>query len=173
MVDLKTHRRWRNCIAVILVLSSFVVQSIGQASAPARLSAAEADLTDKITIAAIKDMTAALSAPDMEGRGTGQPGGDKAANWIADKFRSFGLKPLGDKGTYLQRVEFKETVATAETAFTAGDQNLAHGTEFALLPQHNGNKTSAAIWYFFRMPSNRSRRRSTCSRARTCPERSP
>jgi hypothetical protein len=93
-------------------------------------------------------MTTALAAPEMEGRGTGQPGGDKAANWIAERFRTMGLKPLGDKGTYLQKLEFKETTATAETSFTAGETTLKHGVDFALMPQNNGNKNVSGDMVF-------------------------
>lgn len=61
-----------------------------QATAPGRaLSTVETELAEKITIGSIKDMTAALASPEMEGRGTGQPGGDRAAAWIADKFKSY------------------------------------------------------------------------------------
>ena len=45
-----------------------------------------------------------LSSDALEGRGTGQKGGDEAANWIADQFKSFGLKPAGANGTYFQDV---------------------------------------------------------------------
>src|SRR3984885_6038874 len=42
----------------------------------------------------------------LEGRGTGTRGGDIAANYIAAQFALYGLKPAGDNGTFLQRVDF-------------------------------------------------------------------
>ncbi len=45
-----------------------------------------------------------LSSDGLEGRGTGQRGGDIAAQYIATQFALEGLKPAGDNGTYLQRV---------------------------------------------------------------------
>jgi Zn-dependent M28 family amino/carboxypeptidase len=42
----------------------------------------------------------------LEGRGTGTRGGDIAANYIATQFALYGLKPAGDAGGYLQKVEF-------------------------------------------------------------------
>ena len=45
----------------------------------------------------------------MQGRGTAQPGGDKAAAYLADRFAKLGLKPLGDKNSYLQPIKFRET----------------------------------------------------------------
>ena len=43
-----------------------------------------------------------LASDQLKGRGDGTKELDKAANYIADHFRKFGLKPAGDKGTYLQ-----------------------------------------------------------------------
>jgi Zn-dependent M28 family amino/carboxypeptidase len=43
----------------------------------------------------------------LEGRGTGTRGGDIAAPYIASQFELYGLKPAGDDGGYLQRVDFK------------------------------------------------------------------
>ncbi len=42
----------------------------------------------------------------LEGRGTGTRGGDIAAQYIATEFALDGLKPAGDNGGYLQKVEF-------------------------------------------------------------------
>lgn len=130
------YARWQQALSA-LILTVFL---FGQSFAQAALSATEKEIADKITVASIKEATAALSADDMQGRGTMQPGGDKAANWIADRFQKLGLKPLGDKGSFLQKVEFKETVATGETMFKVGDESLAHGTDFAFVPMNNGNK---------------------------------
>src|SRR5579871_152265 len=43
----------------------------------------------------------------LEGRGTGTRGGEIAALYIATQFALDGLKPAGDDGGYLQRVNFK------------------------------------------------------------------
>src|SRR5579884_496894 len=45
-----------------------------------------------------------LSSDQLEGRGTGQGGGDVGAEYIATQFESYGLKPAGDNGTYMQKV---------------------------------------------------------------------
>jgi len=52
----------------------------------------------------IREYVKYLASDALEGRGTGQKGGDAAADWIAKQFESFGLKPGGDKGTYFQDV---------------------------------------------------------------------
>ncbi len=45
-----------------------------------------------------------LSHDLLEGRGTGQRGGDIAAEYIATQFALYGLKPAGEDGTYMQKV---------------------------------------------------------------------
>lgn len=132
----------KNQIYVFLIVLAFVFQTVAQTAgtAPATLSPTEKAIADGITIQSIKSATVTLAADDMQGRGTMQPGGDKAANWIADRFKAFGLKPLGDKESFLQKVDFKEIAPTSEMSLTVGDQTLAHGTDFAYAPQNNGNK---------------------------------
>jgi hypothetical protein len=133
------------------LLAVFLGNTFGQSAAPAvapSLAKAEAELAEKITIQSIKDMTASLAAPEMEGRGTGQPGGEKAAAWIAEKFKNYGMKPLGDKGSYLQKVEFKESLLAADSVFSIGDENLVHGNEFAVVPMNNGNKNVSGEMVF-------------------------
>lgn len=44
----------------------------------------------------------ALSAPEMEGRRSGTPGADRAAEHIVGVFRDAGLRPGGDAGGFLQ-----------------------------------------------------------------------
>src|SRR5438270_4961702 len=45
-----------------------------------------------------------LSHDLLEGRGTGQRGGDIAAEYIATQFALYGLKPAGDNHAFLQKV---------------------------------------------------------------------
>jgi len=58
----------------------------------------------KVEAAKIREYVKKLASDEFEGRGTGQNGGDAAADWIAKQFESFRLKPAGDKGTYFQEV---------------------------------------------------------------------
>jgi Zn-dependent M28 family amino/carboxypeptidase len=59
-----------------------------------------------------------LSHDLLEGRGTGQRGGDIAAEYIATQFAEYGLKPAGDHGTYLQKVPLVGITTLAETQFS-------------------------------------------------------
>jgi Zn-dependent M28 family amino/carboxypeptidase len=65
-----------------------------------------------------------LSHDLLEGRGTGQRGGDLAAEYIGTQFALYGLKPAGDNGSYLQKVPMVGITPGADTRFTlvaAGD----------------------------------------------------
>jgi Zn-dependent M28 family amino/carboxypeptidase len=58
-----------------------------------------------------------LSHDLLEGRGTGQRGGDIAAEYIATQFAEYGLKPAGDGGTYMQKVPLVGITTLPETRF--------------------------------------------------------
>ena len=53
----------------------------------------------------------------LEGRGTGQRGGDIAAEYIATQFALYGLKPSGDNGTYMQKVPMVGVTTQPESTF--------------------------------------------------------
>jgi Zn-dependent M28 family amino/carboxypeptidase len=59
-----------------------------------------------------------LSHDLLEGRGTGQRGGDLAAEYIATQFALYGLKPAGDNGTYMQKVPMVGITPAPDTTFT-------------------------------------------------------
>lgn len=58
-----------------------------------------------------------LSHDLLEGRGTGQRGGDLAAEYIATQFALYGLAPAGDNGTYMQKVPMVGITPSPETTF--------------------------------------------------------
>jgi Zn-dependent M28 family amino/carboxypeptidase len=59
-----------------------------------------------------------LSHDLLEGRGTGQRGGDLAAEYIATQFALYGLKPAGENGTYMQKVPMVGITPAPDTRFT-------------------------------------------------------
>src|SRR5689334_4296519 len=58
-----------------------------------------------------------LASDLLEGRGTGQRGGDVAAEYIATQFALYGLKPAGDNGSYLQKVGMVGVLTQPESTF--------------------------------------------------------
>jgi Zn-dependent M28 family amino/carboxypeptidase len=110
----------------------------------ATLTAAERKAADRIKLETIREVTTILSSPQFEGRGTGQPGADRAAQYIADRFAKLGLKPAGENGTYLQPIKFRSAQVLAETSVKIGDAALKHGEDFVILPPYNSEKVDAS-----------------------------
>jgi Zn-dependent M28 family amino/carboxypeptidase len=73
--------------------------------------------TPKIAAEKIRQHVKYLSSDALEGRGTGQKGGDLAADYIAAQFKSYGLKPAGENGTYFQSVPLVGVKTLPETSF--------------------------------------------------------
>jgi len=124
--------------ALILALTTLSTAAFGQAAAtPAAapvLSKTEQSAVSHVSEKTIRDVTVQLSAPDMEGRGTGAPGGERAAIAIADHFKRLGLKPAGDGMTYFQKVPFVARTIAAATTLEAGGTKLEFGKDFVLAP---------------------------------------
>ena len=59
-----------------------------------------------------------LASDELEGRGMNQKGGDLAAQYIADQFKTYGLKPAGDNGTYFQNVPMVGVQTLPATTFS-------------------------------------------------------
>lgn len=133
-------QRYLALLLAILLVTSTAFGLTQSAPAPARaLSTTEQHLLDSLNVGTIKETVNALSADDMQGRGTAQPGGDKAAAYLADRFAKLGLKPLGDKNSYLQPIKFRET-QFLQTTFTAGNDTLKPGTDFFVSPPYSGDE---------------------------------
>ena len=62
-----------------------------------------AEAVNSITPEDIRERIGVIAHDSMQGRETPSPGLDMTAAWIGEQFRSFGLTPGGDDGTYLQR----------------------------------------------------------------------
>ncbi len=71
---------------------------------PRTIGKPAAVFADKFDAATIQKDINILAADSMEGRFTGSRGEARAAKWIAAQFKSAGLTPAGDSGTYLQRI---------------------------------------------------------------------
>jgi len=136
-------RRIEILCVVLLICVSVVSNTFGwsQSVAPVvSLSSLERELVDAIKVDTIKEVVRTLSADDMQGRGTGQLGGDKAAAYIADRFAKLGLKPLGEKESYLQPIKFRDLQFLPETGMKLGDESLKLGPDFIVTPPYTTDK---------------------------------
>src|SRR6202522_4901430 len=73
-----------------------------------------------------------LSHDLLEGRGTGQRGGDIAAEYIAAQFALYGLKPAGDNGSYFQKVPMVGVTPGGDTRFALVPDSGAAATVKAM-----------------------------------------
>jgi hypothetical protein len=59
-----------------------------------------------LSAADLREIVGVLAADSLEGRRTGTPGSGRAARYLAEQMRSYGLIPAGDSG-YFQRVTYE------------------------------------------------------------------
>ena len=76
-----------------------------------------------------------LASPEMRGRGAGMPELDKAAEYIANRFRHIGLEPAGEEGSFLQPFEVTTDASMGErnslrVSRNRGSADLELGEEF-------------------------------------------
>jgi hypothetical protein len=146
---------WQRFALVALLTLSLLPPSVlgwqGQAVAPAKiatLSVAEQEAAARVQTETIREAVVALSAPAMEGRGTGQPGGERAAEYLAERFSKLNLKPLGDKNSYLQNIKFRETLVAPESTLKAGDETLSMGRDYVVTPPYSGDENMSGKMVF-------------------------
>jgi aminopeptidase YwaD len=77
----------------------------------------------------ILDQVRLLSAPEMEGRGSGTPGADRAAAHISGVLREAGLAPAGDGGSFLQAFSVPSGAPLGSPAGTANVIGILPGRD--------------------------------------------
>ncbi|MEM9990377.1 MAG: M28 family peptidase [Bacteroidota bacterium] len=102
--------------------------------------AAEIDLDD------MRYLLTVLSSDQFEGRETGTPGQVKAARFIANKFRSYGLPRLeiDGKKTYYQNILFSSETWDS-IAISVGTADYRHLRDFYAFPTKNENLPAKTI----------------------------
>jgi len=115
--------RNRMIVLVALVVSTFSqaqqLRRVSRSSdGSARLPGTAIAAMQKIDPERIRAHVRFLADDLLEGRGTGQRGGDIAAEYMATQFALYGLKPAGENGTYMQKVPLVGITPEPETAFS-------------------------------------------------------
>jgi Zn-dependent M28 family amino/carboxypeptidase len=107
-------------LSVVVMIYGLWAESARRAGAGPSVHFAPAAVAafQKIDADRIRAHVIFLSHDLLEGRGTGQRGGDIAAQYIATQFALYGLKPAGDNGTYMQKVPMVGVTRTADTTFS-------------------------------------------------------
>ena len=98
-----------------IILSAFVfLATISSAQVPS----AARDAMQKVDAERIRAHVKFLASDLLEGRGTGQRGGDIAAEYIATQLELYGLQPAGDNGTFMQKVPMMGVTPADSTTFS-------------------------------------------------------
>jgi hypothetical protein len=81
---------------------------------------AAAQTKKAVSAATVQRVLTTLAADDMQGRGTGQPGGLKAAKFLAGEFKRIGLQPLTGQTDFEQTFNVYQTKPGPATAVLNG-----------------------------------------------------
>ncbi|KGE15362.1 M28 family peptidase [Sphingobacterium deserti] len=111
-------KNWIKVFVLLQALHSCVV-----AQDPVQLKYA-----DLLTEQSAKTQLTLLASPAFEGRGTGQKGGEKTAQYLAEQFKSFGLKPPVNGG-YFQPLKLVRSSYVVKT-FTLDGKSYENGKDF-------------------------------------------
>ena len=65
-----------------------------------------AQSSPEITAAELSKHVKYLASDQLQGRRSGSKGAEEAAQYIANEFKAYGLKPLGPQGSFFQDFEF-------------------------------------------------------------------
>ncbi|HEX8473904.1 MAG TPA: M28 family peptidase [Pyrinomonadaceae bacterium] len=157
MQSLSEKIQWRNFLSVVLALAVLSSPALGwqqsatttattAAAKPSTpLSKTERDTVSQLKLETIREAVTTLSSKEMEGRGTAQPGADRAARYIAERYAKFGLKPLGDAGTYMQAIKFKVAQVLPESSVKLGDNTvLKFAEDFVVPPPYTSEQADAS-----------------------------
>jgi Zn-dependent M28 family amino/carboxypeptidase len=118
-------------LVFVVVSIAFGASKNANTYASAHLSSVAIAALQKIDPEHIRANVRFLSLDLLEGRGTGQRGGDIAAEYIATQFWLDGLKPAGDNGTFMQKVPLVGITPAPETTFELAPK---HGDSMQLKP---------------------------------------
>ncbi len=120
----RNHARLALCAAV-LTASPLAAQ--GRAAAkPAATPGALLKAAATITETDVKRRVEIIAHDSMLGRDTPSRGLDLTAQYVADQFRKFGLKPGGENGTWFQRYQIAKVKLDAEKSHIGFMGNGAH-----------------------------------------------
>jgi Zn-dependent M28 family amino/carboxypeptidase len=104
----------RLSIALFIAVTSLAA---AQTQSKSSLPAAAQKAMNAIDAEKIRATVKYLSDDALQGRGTGQKGGDMTADWIAAQLKSYGVLPAGDQGSYFQKINFFGVTTDPKTTF--------------------------------------------------------
>ncbi len=97
-----------------------------------------------ITAADAQALLLTLTSDAFGGRETGEEGQRKAADFIADQFKSMGLPPSADNSTYFQKI-FLQKEPWKDLAVNAGETTFQDRSDYYAFPTFNPSLPPTAI----------------------------
>ena len=117
------------------------------AAAPSPFFAAERAAAERITAERMKEILYYIASDEMQGRDTPSPGLDKTAQYLADNLKRLKLKPMGDKGSYFQRIALSKTEVDREkTMAQLGARTFRAGEDFLPLGRTSGEAEGGVVY---------------------------
>ncbi|WP_419805831.1 M28 family peptidase [Terriglobus sp.] len=120
---------------VVLLASSLMLAAVAGAQQTTVPAAAQAE-ANSIDPERLRAHVKLLSSDAYEGRGPGQPGGEKTTAYLVEQFKRYGVQPAGDHGTFVQAVPL------------VGVMPVAAETHFRFVPQSGSKMTEPVILSF-------------------------
>jgi hypothetical protein len=117
------------------------------AVAPSPFFAAERSAAERITAERMKEILYYIASDEMQGRDTPSPGLDKTAEYIAENLKKLKLKPMGDKGSYLQHIALSKTEVDREhTTAQLGSRTFRAGEDFLPMGRMSGEAEGGVVY---------------------------
>jgi aminopeptidase YwaD len=91
-----------------------------------------------------RKMVDTLASPTFWGRGYTNDGMKKAANFLANQFKTLGLKPLGKKD-YLQKFTYSANTFPGNMEVIINDKKLTTGVDYIVGAESKGNKATGKL----------------------------
>ncbi len=113
----------------------------------ARLSTTDDQARELAATITVEDLTrhlTTLSADDMEGRETGEPGQKRAMAYLKGEFQRLGLPAIGEDNDYFQRILFSRQ-RWEEITLKMDGEELRHLWEFYSAPSQNNSREAITI----------------------------
>ena len=127
-------------LTTVLILPFPAVQAqrkSARAKKPVATTSVSTKGAEQITAAQMREYLTFISSDEMEGRDTPSRGLDLTAKFLATNLARWGLKPVGDDGTFFQKIALRrDQVNKEQTRVRLNDQILAFGEDYIALPNN-------------------------------------
>lgn len=161
------YKKASHLFVLLILLSAAVVQFSLRAQAPSTQALVETEITKPISLRAealkaadlispgkLKEYLTFIASDELAGRDTPSPGLDKAAHYIADHLKQWGLKPAGDlsgdKASYFQRINLKmeliDQIKSTITLRVGSDVKILKFGDDFLSVQRSGSATGKIVF---------------------------